>query len=187
MLSSTALPSICCYTIHNSYDGVCSADFSPSFSMMAVGNRESYIEVWSLTRERMRAIRPSTELAAMSATDLESTEKVFEPEGTWSKRLVGHSGPVYACRFTPDGQFLFSGSMDGTIRLWSLGTFSSLVAYRGHNGPVWDVDVGPSGHYFVSGSADRTARLWSTQGMQPLRLFVGHLSDVDVCAQGWKV
>jgi transcription initiation factor TFIID subunit 5 len=61
-----------------------------------------------------------------------------------------------------------------------MGTFSAVVAYKGHNGAVWDLDVGPSGHYFVSGSADRTVRLWTTQGMQPLRMFVGHLSDVDV-------
>lgn len=183
-LSSTALPSVCCYTIHNGYGNICSSDFSPDFSLLAVGNRESYIDIWSLTKDRLHVIRPSTELSAMSVTDLESPERVFEREGTWSRRLVGHSGPVYACRFSPDSQFLFSASQDSTIRLWCLGTFSAVVAYKGHIGPVWDLDVGPSGHYFVSGSADRTVRLWSTQGMQPLRMFVGHLSDVDVRAFG---
>jgi len=180
VLSATALPSICCYTIHNSYDCICSSDFSCDFSLMAAGNRDSFIDIWSLTKQRLKALRPSTELSAMSTSDLELTENVLENTGTWSKRLVGHSGPVYACKFSPDSQFLFSASQDGTIRLWSMCTFSSVVVYKGHNGPVWDIDVGPSGHYFVSGSADRTARLWSTQGMQPLRLFVGHLSDVDV-------
>lgn len=179
-LSSSNLPSICCYTIHNSYDCICSSDFSSDFTLMAAGNRESYIEIWSLTKMRLRSLRPSTELSAMSTSDLESIENVLERNGTWSKRLIGHSGPVYACRFTPDNQFLFSASQDGTVRMWSLCTFSSIAVYKGHNGPVWDIDVGPSGHYFVSGSADRTARLWSTQGLQPLRLFVGHLSDVDV-------
>ncbi len=179
-LSSAALPSVCCYTVHNGYDSICSADFSSDFALLAVGNRESYIDVWSLTKARLHTIRPSTELSAMAVNDLESTERVFEREGTWSRRLVGHCGPVYACRFSPDNQFLFSASQDGSIRLWCLGTFSAIVAYKGHIGPVWDLDVGPSGHYFVSGSADRTVRLWSTQGMQPLRMFVGHLSDVDV-------
>ena len=180
ILSSTNLPSICCYTIHNSYDCICSSEFSSDFTLMATGNRESYVEIWSLTKQRLKSLRPSTELSAMSTSDLESVEDVFESNGSWSKRLVGHSGPVYSCRFSPDNQFLFSASQDGTIRMWSLCTFSTIVIFKGHNGPVWDVDVGPSGHYFVSGSADRTARLWSTQGLQPLRLFVGHLSDVDV-------
>lgn len=180
MLSSSNLPSICCYTIHNSYDCICATDFSSDFTLMAVGNRESYIDIWSLTKQRLRALRPSTELSAMSTSDLESIDNVLENCGSWSKRLVGHSGPVYACKFSPDNQFLLSASQDGTVRMWSLCTFSSIVVYKGHYGPVWDLDVGPSGHYFVTGSADRTARLWSTQGLQPLRLFVGHLSDVDV-------
>lgn len=180
MLSSTSLPSICCYTIHNSYDSICSSEFSSDFALMATGNKESYIDIWSLTKQRLKALRPSTELSAMSTSDLESMDNVLESTGSWSKRLVGHSGPVYSCKFSPDNQLLFSSSQDSTIRMWSLCTFSSVVVYKGHNGPVWDIDVGPSGHYFVSGSADRTARLWSTQGLQPLRLFVGHLSDVDV-------
>lgn len=180
MLNSTNLPSICCYTIHNSYDSICAAEFSSDFSLMAAGNRESYIDIWSLTKQRLKALKPSTELSAMSTSDLESTDNVLESVGSWWKRLVGHSGPVYACKFSHDNQFLFSASQDASIRMWSLCTFSSIVVYKGHNGPVWDIDVGPSGHYFVSGSADRTARLWSTQGLQPLRLFVGHLSDVDV-------
>ena len=38
----------------------------------------------------------------------------------------------------------------------------------------------PYGHYFASVGVDRTARLWSTDHHQPLRLFAGHLADVDV-------
>ena len=38
----------------------------------------------------------------------------------------------------------------------------------------------PYGHYFVSGGHDNTARLWSTDHYQPLRLFAGHLADIDV-------
>lgn len=38
----------------------------------------------------------------------------------------------------------------------------------------------PLGHYFVSCGNDRTARLWSTDHFQPLRIFAGHLADVDV-------
>ncbi|KAG5225196.1 transcription initiation factor TFIID [Salix suchowensis] len=38
----------------------------------------------------------------------------------------------------------------------------------------------PVGHYLASASHDRTARMWSMHGIQPLRIMVGHLSDVDV-------
>lgn len=182
-LSSLSLPSICFYTLHNSFEGVTSIDFSPFSHMMATGNRDSYIDLWSLNHEQLRAIRPSTELAAMDLTDFDSLEPMREFDGSLSKRLIGHSGPVYSCKFLPpDGQrFMVSVSYDGTARLWSLDLFSCVVVYRGHNSPIWDIDVAPLGvgPYFATASADRTARLWSTEHVQPLRIFAGHLSDVD--------
>ena len=45
---------------------------------------------------------------------------------------------------------------------------------------MWDVDFGPQGFYFATASHDRTARLWSCDHIYPLRIFAGHLSDVDV-------
>jgi transcription initiation factor TFIID subunit 5 len=66
------------------------------------------------------------------------------------------------------------------VRYWSLDTFTTLVAYKGHNFPVWDVDFSPEqGYYFASASQDRTARLWSVDHIYPLRVFTGHLSDVN--------
>lgn len=57
---------------------------------------------------------------------------------------------------------------------------TNVVAYRGHQNPVWDVDWSPMGIYFATASRDRTARLWSTDRTTALRIYAGHLSDVDV-------
>lgn len=62
----------------------------------------------------------------------------------------------------PFRNYLLSSSEDGTIRLWSLQTFTCLVGYKGHNYPVWDVSFSPHGYYFVSGGHDRVAR-WETE------------------------
>lgn len=61
---------------------------------------------------------------------------------------------------------------------------SNLVVYKGHTYPVWDVCFSPLGYYFATASHDRTARLWSTDHIYPLRIFAGHLSDVNVCPAG---
>lgn len=101
------------------------------------------------------------------------------------RKLIGHSGPVYSLAFSPlagsaaPPRHLLSSSQDGTVRLWSLDTWSSLLAYRGHQEPVWDVEWGPQGVYFATGSRDRTARLWSTDRIAALRLYAGHLGDVN--------
>ena len=139
---------------------------------------ESYIRVWSLDG------RALTGPGSAHATDGSS------PPSS-SRRLIGHSGPVYSVSFSPaiaqpdgDGpstaaRYLLSGSADKSIRLWSLEAWTCLVIYKSHDNPVWDVRWGPFGHYFASASHDRTARLWSTDHISPLRIFAGHDNDVD--------
>ena len=138
---------------------------------------ESYIRVWSLDGKAL----PSKKL----------TDADRQP--TASRRLIGHSGPIYNVSFspateTPDAsapetksRFLLSSSADKTVRLWSLETWSPLVIYKGHDHPVWDITWGPFGSYFLTGSRDRTCRLWRTDNIQELRIFAGHDQDVDVC------
>jgi transcription initiation factor TFIID subunit 5 len=142
---------------------------------MAVGSSESCIRMWSLQGEKLKA------------RSLDSDNQVVEDEGLAMRKLIGHTAPVYSMSYDPiygssqKPSTLLSASGDGTVRLWSLDTYTNLVAYRGHNrDPVWDVEWGPMGVYFASASRDRTAKLWSSDRVTPLRMYTGHLSDVNV-------
>lgn len=115
-----------------------------------------------------------------------SLNKIKEKGGSTTRKLIGHSGPVYSVAFDPTNgsasppKYLLSSSADATARLWSLDTMTNVVAYRGHQNPVWDVKWSPMGIYFATASRDRTARLWSTDRTSALRIYAGHLSDVNV-------
>ncbi|KAI9755570.1 MAG: hypothetical protein M4579_004218 [Chaenotheca gracillima] len=173
--------SVCMYTFHNTFDGVVSLDFSADTMLVAAGMDESYIRVWRLDGKAIESQMPQE-----SSTSTPSS----------SRRLIGHSGPVYAVSFSPSiltksadpltpstgPRYLLSSSADKSIRLWSLDTWSCLVVYKGHDSPVWDVTWGPYGHYFLSGGMDKTARLWSTDHISFLRIFAGHDQDVDTVA-----
>ncbi|KAF2481550.1 transcription initiation factor TFIID, subunit TAF5 [Neohortaea acidophila] len=175
--------SVTMFTFHNTFDTVNCIEFSGDNSLVAIGTAESYIRVWSLDNQPL-----------VTASD---------PAGTpppASRRLIGHSGAVYAISFSPSiaiptndhadsptspdsrPRYLVSGSADKSIRLWSLDTWTNLVVYNGHQSPVWDVRFCPHGHYFASASADRTAMLWSTPHIAPLRIFAGHDSDAEALA-----
>ncbi|PIK49930.1 putative transcription initiation factor TFIID subunit 5 [Apostichopus japonicus] len=160
-----------------------SVEISDDSSLLAAGFADSNIRLWTLTPKKLRSIKPAEILQELEKEAEDVMERIMdERSSTDCKVLVGHSGPVYATSFSPDRNLLLSASGDGTVRLWNLFTFSTLVCYKGHNFPVWDVAFGPFGHYFVSCGKDRTARLWTTESHQPIRLFAGHYSDTNcVC------
>ncbi|XP_071791479.1 transcription initiation factor TFIID subunit 5-like [Asterias amurensis] len=179
-LGPDCLPSICFYTFLNAYQGLISVDISDDSSLMVAGFADSCIRVWALTQRKLRNMKSGSDLALIDKEADDIMERIMDDRTSSDCRtLHGHSGSVYSVSISPDRTYIVSGSEDGTVRVWSMYTFTNLVCYKGHNYPVWDVQFGPYGHYFVSGGKDRTARLWSTENYQPLRLLAGHFSDID--------
>lgn len=155
-------PSVCIYTFHNTNNDLTTLEFNDDSTMVAGGFQDSYIKLWSIDGSPLKSVVKN---------DKHSHEN--------TRKLIGHSGPVYGLSFSPDNRYLLSCSEDKTTRLWSLDTYTALVAYKGHNHPIWDVKFSPFGHYFATASHDQTARLWSCDHIYPLRIFAGHLNDVD--------
>ncbi|GJJ76979.1 transcription initiation factor TFIID subunit 5 [Entomortierella parvispora] len=177
-LGPSSLPSICAYTFHNAHKNINCVAVSEDATLMAAGFSESYVRIWSLKGEKLRGFRSNFNPARIS--DSNDLDRVREKNGTDSRKLIGHAGPVFGASFSPDNKYLITCSEDKTARLWSTNTLTNVVCYKGHNYPVWDVDFGPQGFYFATASHDRTARLWSCDQIYPLRIFAGHMSDVDV-------
>ncbi|XP_054839572.1 transcription initiation factor TFIID subunit 5 [Eublepharis macularius] len=178
-LGPDCLPSICFYTFLNAYQGLTAVDITDDSSMIVGGFADSTVRVWSVTPKKLRSVKSAGDLSLIDKESDDVLERIMdEKTASELKILYGHSGPVYGTSFSPDRNYLLSSSEDGTIRLWSLLTFSCLVGYKGHNYPVWDTQFSPYGYYFVSGGHDRVARLWATDHYQPLRIFAGHLADV---------
>ncbi|XP_023128967.2 transcription initiation factor TFIID subunit 5 isoform X1 [Amphiprion ocellaris] len=173
------LPSICFYSFLNAYQGLTAVDFTDDSSLIAGGFADSTVRVWSVTPKKLRKVKSAADLNLIDKESDDVLERIMdEKTASESKILYGHSGPVYGISFSPDRNYLLSSSEDGTVRLWSLQTFTCLVGYKGHNYPVWDTHFSPHGYYFVSGGHDRVARLWATDHYQPLRMFSGHLADI---------
>ncbi|CAG2176263.1 unnamed protein product [Oppiella nova] len=186
-LGPEVLPSICFYTLLNAQQNhemaaLC-ADVSEDSTLLAAGFSDSLVRVWSLSANRLKTMKPVSELELIDKEVDDVLYRMMDDKSTFdSKVLAAHSGPVYAVSFSPSRDLLLSCSEDSTIRLWSLLTWTNVCCYKGHCFPVWDVKFSPHGYYFASASHDRTARLWATDQYNPLRLFAGHISDVD-CVQ----
>jgi transcription initiation factor TFIID subunit 5 len=175
-----SLPSICFFTLLNTYHSLNSVEIASDSSAVAGCFSNGVVKVWDMKKKDT-----DTTLLADAAGqgvrqngDITKNSKAKQPAQDYTT-LIGHSGAVYSCAFSSDNKYLFTGSEDNTARLWSMETKTNLVCYKGHNYPVWSIDCSSLGYYFATASHDRTARLWSTDHIYPLRIFAGHLGDVD--------
>jgi WD40 repeat protein/DNA-binding SARP family transcriptional activator len=104
------------------------------------------------------------------------------------RTIQGHSGWVLSLVWSPDGQMLFSGSTDQTIRCWDGLSGQCLRILQGHGNWVWSVDCGllspaaiaqsdapgQAALILASGADDETIRFWDVQTGQCLKTLQGY-------------
>ena len=76
-------------------------------------------------------------------------------------RFVGHKEGVFCLDFSADGQHLFSGSSDLTIRRWEVKNGKELFVYEGHGGWVTGLGLRPSGAQLISADYSGTLLTWN--------------------------
>jgi WD40 repeat protein len=109
------------------------------------------------------------------------------------RRLQGHAARVAAVAVGEGGRSALSGSVDGTLRWWDLGSGTSRVTMEGHASIVAAVALSDDHPRAMSGSYDHTARVWDLENGRCVRILRGHRrqvtavclsSDGSVCASG---
>lgn len=104
--------------------------------------------------------------------------------GEWlaSRPLHGHTYWVASLAFSPDGEWLASGSYDRTLCLWHWRTGELVHVLHGHTEWVWSVAFHPqptaTHQWLASCGSDNTVRLWEAHSGQLIRTFYGHTNWV---------
>ncbi|HEY9663062.1 MAG TPA: AAA-like domain-containing protein, partial [Allocoleopsis sp.] len=80
-----------------------------------------------------------------------------------SNRLEGFDQGVHTVAFSPDGQRIATGSLDGVVKLWQLNG-QPLFTLNGHTDRIWSLSFSPDGALLASSSADGTTKLWRPDG-----------------------
>ena len=93
-------------------------------------------------------------------------------------QVEAHSSWVRSISFSPDGQFLASGSDDQLVKLWNFsdGKVSEepIQILRGHTYRIRSVSFSPDGKFLASSSFDKTIKLWNPTTGECIHTFKGH-------------
>ena len=92
-------------------------------------------------------------------------------------RLIGHEGGINAMCLTDDGQYLVTGSEDGTCCVWETEMNCLQTRMDGHAQYV--ICIAANSECVVTGSADKTIRKWNLQSGRCDTVFTGHCSVIN--------
>lgn len=85
-----------------------------------------------------------------------------------SRKEEAHDDAVWAATWAAGGTGVLSGSVDETVKMWTLGqsdtpALDHLHTWSGHTLGVVSIDVEPRGEFAASSSLDSFIRIWNIQ------------------------
>ncbi|XP_061399765.1 chromatin assembly factor 1 subunit B [Musca vetustissima] len=130
--------------------------WSPSGELLASGDDESVVFIWKQKSdsEPINILDPSND----------------QDKEVWItlKVLRGHMEDIYDLSWSPNSQFLVSGSVDNSAMVWDVQKGKSLAILNDHKGFVQGVAWDPKNQYIATLSTDRYLRIFDIQSKKVL-------------------
>lgn len=101
--------------------------------------------------------------------------------------LSCHKQDISSISFSPDNQYVVTGSLDRTAKVWDLKTGLCIQTLVGHNREIWSVKYIKDGNHIVTGSEDGTLKIWHAKTGTCLQTLKGYMQtepSVDFSPDG---
>ncbi|XP_075240159.1 uncharacterized protein LOC142335503 isoform X2 [Convolutriloba macropyga] len=150
--------------------------FAPTDNKFASCSDDATVRIWDFfSGAEERVLRghgadcktihwhPTKCLLVSGSKDAQQPMKMWDPKsGRSLNTLFPHKAAVTCCRFSPDGNWLASGSRDHVIKLFDIRNMKQeMNTLRGHKREVLCLNWHPLyGHMLVSGGGDGSILYW---------------------------
>ncbi|MER5350111.1 trypsin-like peptidase domain-containing protein [Kitasatospora sp. NPDC002551] len=179
-------------TLTGHTNSVFSVAFSPDGKTLATASFDGTAQLWDVDTGSSRttleshngivtAVAFSPDGRTLATGDGSDLNLIDVTTGT-TRVLKGHTDSVYSVAFSRDGKTLATASLDGTARLWDVGTGSTRTPLEGHSASVTWVAFSPDGKTVATASEDQTAKLWEVDTGSTLATLTGHTGGVESVA-----
>ena len=181
--------------------GITAAVVSPDSNFILTGSKDTTARLWD-TKTGSCLYTLKGHLAAISTVSFtsnttistQSTDgtvafwevktgnllKVDHPSQKTQIELKEHTDCVGAVAFSPDGNYLLTGSDDKTACLWNALTGKKLSVLKGHTGKINVVAFSHDNKTALTASDDKTVCLWT--GGHLTKVLEGHTQGVTAAA-----
>jgi WD40 repeat protein len=140
--------------------------------------------LFTLESQRIRsygdlAFHPSGNQLAITTAETVTVWDLSTQKEAFS--LKGHSGPVWAVTFSPDGEYLASASSDGTVKVWAATHVPEAVSIK-DAGVIRRAAFSPDGKRLASSAAGSIIKVWDTNTGHVALSLKGHSGYVGSVA-----
>lgn len=165
--------------------------WSPDGELLATASADGTSIIWDfMHRTALRRIDSSGPLAFSPGGDavaIASGSRLGIWEVASGKRksaLYGHEGEIISLAFSNDSRWLFSGSMDRTLRVWDWASRPGVRVLRGHSNWIPGIAFSPDGQRLASINFHTPyfARIWDLASGQALTNLLGANAPLGQCA-----
>ncbi|MDQ2714360.1 MAG: CHAT domain-containing protein [Chloroflexota bacterium] len=85
-----------------------------------------------------------------------------------------HYAGVTSIIWSPDGNYIATGSHDLSVQVWDIRTKDCLITYKGHSNTISALAWSPDGKYIASASRDRSVCIWAISTRKNTLIYKKH-------------
>lgn len=154
-------------------DSVTAVAWSADSRRIATGSADASVKLYDaatgaslMTIRQIRSVvtalafSPDGRFLAVGAVDLSIRVFNLSEGGLLAKMMYGHTKPIEALAFHPNGWLVASASRDGTVGLWNAAKGVGNVRIEASSRPLATVAFSPDGKRLAAGGQDKVVRLW---------------------------